>query len=89
MQLPLAAYLVSQLASSKPTSGHAELAGLAFGSVTFMGAAACCFELLHMGEDVVSEDKKGSLLYGTYLPFAVIRKFSFSSLCFCFLRCVI
>lgn len=28
-----------------------------------------------MGEDVVSEDKKGSLLYGTYLPFAVIRKF--------------
>ncbi|KAL5095092.1 hypothetical protein Trisim1_003698 [Trichoderma cf. simile WF8] len=77
VQLPLAAYLVYQLASSKPTSGHAELAGLAFGSVTFMGAAACCFELLHMGEDVVSEDKKGSLLYGTYLPFAVIRKFHF------------
>lgn len=77
VQLPLAAYLVSQLASSsnKPTSGPAELAGLAFGCVTFMGAAACCAELWHMGEDVVSADKKGPLLYGTYLPFAVIRKF--------------
>lgn len=75
MQLPLAAYLVSQLASKRATSGPAELAGLAFGSVTFMGAAACCFELLHMGDDMVSQDKKASLLYGTYLPFAVIRKF--------------
>ncbi|KAK1244467.1 hypothetical protein MKX07_003266 [Trichoderma sp. CBMAI-0711] len=73
VQLPLAAYLVSQLASSnKPTSGPAELAGLAFGCVTFMGAAACCAELWHMGEDVVSAEKKGPLLYGTYLPFAVI-----------------
>ncbi|KAL7948595.1 transmembrane protein 6/97 [Trichoderma barbatum] len=72
VQLPLAAYLVSQLASSKATSGPAELAGLAFGSVTFMGSAACCFELLHMGDDMVSADKKASLLYGTYLPFVVI-----------------
>ncbi|KAM0462043.1 hypothetical protein ACHAO4_001235 [Trichoderma viride] len=72
VQLPLAAYLVSQLASKRGTSGPAELAGLAFGSVTFMGAAACCFELLHMGADMVSEEKKASLLYGTYLPFAVI-----------------
>ncbi|KAL6866867.1 transmembrane protein 6/97 [Trichoderma novae-zelandiae] len=72
VQLPLAAYLVSQLASSRPTSGPAELAGLAFGSVTFMGAAACCAELWHMGEDVVSAENKGPLLYGTYLPFAVI-----------------
>ncbi|KAL7934298.1 transmembrane protein 6/97 [Trichoderma chlorosporum] len=72
VQLPLAAYLVHQLASSKPTSGPAELAGLAFGSVTFMGAAACCYELYHMGEDMVSAEKKASLLYGTYMPFAVI-----------------
>ncbi|PTB64787.1 hypothetical protein BBK36DRAFT_1123513 [Trichoderma citrinoviride] len=72
VQLPLAAYLVSQLSSKKPTSGPAELAGLAFGCVTFMGAAACCFELWHMGEDVLSAQKKGALLYGTYLPFAVI-----------------
>ncbi|GFP57491.1 hypothetical protein TASIC1_0008033200 [Trichoderma asperellum] len=72
VQLPLAAYLVSQLASRRATSGPAELAGLAFGSVTFMGAAACCFELFHMGDDMVSGEKKASLLYGTYLPFAVI-----------------
>jgi hypothetical protein len=84
VQLPLAAYLVSQLASNRGTSGPAELAGLAFGSVTFMGAAACCFELLHMGDDMVSEDKKASLLYGTYLPFAVIRKFPSLLLGVCF-----
>jgi hypothetical protein len=74
VQLPLAAYLVSQLASKRATSGPAELAGLAFGSVTFMGAAACCFELWHMGNDMVSEEKKGALLFGTYMPFAVIRE---------------
>ncbi|KAK5991333.1 hypothetical protein PT974_09614 [Cladobotryum mycophilum] len=72
VQLPLAAYLVYQLASRKPTTGPTELAGLAFGCVTGMGSAACFYELLHMGPELVSEDKKASLVYGTYLPFLVI-----------------
>ncbi|KAL7925718.1 transmembrane protein 6/97 [Trichoderma austrokoningii] len=72
VQLPLAAYLVSQLASRRATSGPAELAGLAHGSLTFMGSAACCFELFRMGDDMLSADKKASLLYGTYFPYVVI-----------------
>ncbi|KFA61999.1 hypothetical protein S40285_07906 [Stachybotrys chlorohalonatus IBT 40285] len=72
VQFPLAAYLVYQLASTKPTAGPTELAGLAFGCVTAMGAAACCAEVWHMGPDVLSEKHKPSLLYGTYLPFSIV-----------------
>ncbi|CAM1503116.1 Fc.00g078920.m01.CDS01 [Cosmosporella sp. VM-42] len=72
VQLPLTAYLVSQLASKKGSSGPAELAGLAYGCVTFMGSVACCAELWAMGPDLVKEEHKAKLLYGTYLPFVVI-----------------
>jgi hypothetical protein len=77
VQFPLAAYLTYKLMSSKPAAGATELAALVFGCVTAMGAAACCFEVWHMGPDVLSADKKPALLYGTYLPFSVIRKFPF------------
>ncbi|PNY23801.1 Uncharacterized protein TCAP_06258 [Tolypocladium capitatum] len=72
VQLPLAAYLVARLASWRRTSGSAELAGLAFGCLTAMGAATCCFDLWHMGPERVSAERKTMLLNGTYLPFAVI-----------------
>ncbi|KAK7418908.1 hypothetical protein QQX98_003611 [Neonectria punicea] len=71
-QFPLAAYLVSQLASKKPASGSGELAGLAFGCLTAMGSVACCFELWEMGPDMVKDEHKAKLFYGTYLPFVVI-----------------
>lgn len=74
VQFPLAAVLVSKLASTRRIDGVAELAGLAFGCLTFMGSVACCYELLHMGPGEVAPQKKASLLYGTYLPFVVIRK---------------
>lgn len=79
VQFPLAAYLVSRLASTRRMDGPAELAGLAFGCLTFMGSVACCYELLHMGPGEVAEDKKAKLLYGTYLPFVVIRELLSSS----------
>ena len=75
LQFPLAAFLVFKLARSSALDGSGELAGLAFGCLTFMGSAACCAELWYMGSDVVSAEKWGSLFYGTYLPFVIIRKF--------------
>ncbi|KAF7560936.1 hypothetical protein G7046_g3209 [Stylonectria norvegica] len=71
-QLPLAAYLVFQLAKTRSSSGTAELAGLASGCLTAMGSVACCFELWEMGPDMVKDEQKAILFYGTYLPFAVI-----------------
>lgn len=68
-------YLVYKLASLKPSSGPTELAGLAYGCVTFMGATACCYDIWHMGPDKVRPEAKAQLFWGTYLPFAVIRKF--------------
>lgn len=80
MQLPLALYLVYKLASQKVTSGETESAGLAFGCVTGMGSVTCCFHLWQLGEGVVSTEKKAMLFWGTYLPFAVVRKFNFITL---------
>ncbi|KAL6414571.1 hypothetical protein AUP68_01102 [Ilyonectria robusta] len=74
-QFPLAVYLVSQLSSKKASSGSAELAGLAFGCLTAMGSVACCFELWEMGPELVKDEHKAKLFYGTYMPFVVIRKF--------------
>ncbi|KAF4991989.1 hypothetical protein FDECE_13853 [Fusarium decemcellulare] len=72
VQFPLAAYLVYQLASKESTSGPAELAGLAFGCLTAMGSIACVSELAQMGPELVKEEHKTNLLYGTYLPFVII-----------------
>ncbi|ODA81124.1 hypothetical protein RJ55_04087 [Drechmeria coniospora] len=73
VQLPLAAYMLWQLSSKTGTSGPAELAGLVFGCLTAMGAATCCFDLSQMGPERVGAGQKMVLIYGTYLPFAVIR----------------
>ncbi|EEU42975.1 uncharacterized protein NECHADRAFT_106302 [Fusarium vanettenii 77-13-4] len=74
VQCPLAIYIVSQLSSKSPSSGATELAGLAFGCLTGMGTVACVSELIPMGPELVSEEHKTNLLYGTYLPFLIIRK---------------
>lgn len=74
VQLPLAAYLVYQLASLRRTRGPAELAALAFGCITAMNASVCCFDLWHMGPARLSPRHKATLFYGTYLPFAVVRE---------------
>lgn len=72
VQLPLTAYLVAELGSFRPTRGAAELAGLAYGCVTFMGAVACCAEIWRMGPDRVRGEHWGRLFWATYLPFCVI-----------------
>lgn len=74
VQLPLAVYLVRRLASPRPSSGSAELAGLVFGCVTALAAAVCCFDLWHMGPGDVSPRDKAVLLGALYLPFVVVRE---------------
>ncbi|KAI5459742.1 transmembrane protein 6/97 [Mariannaea sp. PMI_226] len=71
-QMPLAAFLVSRLASKKPTSGPVEVAGLAFACLTTMGSLACFCELLAMGPEMVKTEHKSKLLYATYGPFLAV-----------------
>ena len=71
VQFPLAVYLVSTLASP---SVRTELAALVFGSVTGMTSVTCLHYLWTLGEEVVSAEKKAMLIYGEYLPFAIIRR---------------
>ncbi|KAG6166618.1 hypothetical protein E4U11_008043 [Claviceps purpurea] len=79
VQFPLTAYLVWKFSQGlglglgqRRTSGPTELAGLAYGCVTFMGALACCCDLWHMGPERVRGDCWGRLFWGTYLPFCVV-----------------
>lgn len=75
MEFPLAVYLISQLSSSRPSSGPAELAGLVFGCLVGTSTFGCVMELWAMGPDMVKEELRTRLLFGTYLPFFIIRKF--------------
>ncbi|QUC20771.1 uncharacterized protein UV8b_05012 [Ustilaginoidea virens] len=72
LQLPLTAFLVYKLASSRPTSGPTELAGLVYGCVTALSSLACCLDIWHMGPERVRADKKEGLLWGAYFPYVVI-----------------
>ncbi len=47
--------------------GLAELARLAFGCLTFMGSAACCYELAHMGPGEVEAAKKQQAFFQQHL----------------------
>lgn len=73
-QFPLALYLVARLASRQRLAGPAELAGLAFACLTSMGSAACCAELYSMGPETLADEFRARILYGTYLPYAVVRE---------------
>ncbi|KAF4423678.1 hypothetical protein F53441_14266 [Fusarium austroafricanum] len=72
VQFPLAIYIVRNLAAKKPTSGPAEIAGLVYGCLTAMSSIACVAELLDMGPELVSEENKTNLVWGTYFPYALI-----------------
>ena len=77
VQLPLAACFVYDLVSSPRRSSfpRAEVVGVALGALNFMGSAVCCWELHCAPPGVLSAAQKIPLLYGQYLPFAVIRKY--------------
>lgn len=81
-QLPLTLYLVYRLSRLRlNTTGPTELAAVAYGCLTCMGSLACCFDIWHMGPDRVSDKQKWQLLWGTYLPFVVIRMSALSLPC--------
>lgn len=75
MLFPLALYLVPRLASGTRLGGPAELAGLAFGLLTAVTSAACVAELYAMGPETLAVENRVQIVFGTYLPYAVIRKF--------------
>ncbi|KAI9152115.1 hypothetical protein HJFPF1_09339 [Paramyrothecium foliicola] len=72
IQFPCAAYLIYNLASGKPSSGVTELAGLVYAVATSVCSGMCLSEVWSMGPEVVSAEKRTSLLFGTYGPYCVI-----------------
>ncbi|CEJ89990.1 hypothetical protein VHEMI05803 [[Torrubiella] hemipterigena] len=72
VQLPMGVYIVYSLMSGKPTTPAVELIFLIFGSITCMGSVACCAHIAQTPASILDASKKASLVYGTYLPFALI-----------------
>ncbi|PHH63667.1 hypothetical protein CDD81_5648 [Ophiocordyceps australis] len=71
VNLPLCLYLSRRLGTSK-TSGPVEIASLVLACISAMGATTCCVDLWHMGPNKLSPSKKPLLIYGVYMPFAII-----------------
>ena len=75
IQLPLAAYLVYNLSSRRAASGATELAAVVMGTIVSLSSAVCCYDTWCMGEDKITSARKAQLVYGTYLPFVIIREY--------------
>ena len=75
VQFPTAVYLIYKLSSVKPSTGPVELAGLVYAIATSICSGSCLAEVLSMGPEVLSAEKRTSLIFGTYGPYCVIRKY--------------
>ncbi|CVK90788.1 uncharacterized protein FPRN_07212 [Fusarium proliferatum] len=72
VQFPLALYLTYALLSKQRISGSAELAAVIYGVVTGLCTAIVCNDMWHLGPEAISHEAKQTLLFGAYLPYAVI-----------------
>ncbi|KAF4436828.1 hypothetical protein FACUT_6097 [Fusarium acutatum] len=72
VQFPLALYLTYVLLSKQQTSDSGELAGVVYGAVTGLCTAIVCNDMWHLGPEVIAHEAKQTLLFGAYLPYAVI-----------------
>ncbi|KAF5007887.1 hypothetical protein FDECE_5802 [Fusarium decemcellulare] len=72
VQFPLALYLTRALLSKQRLSGAGELAAIVYGIVTGLCTAIVCNDMWHLGPDVISHRSKQTLLFGAYLPYAII-----------------
>ncbi|KAF4970225.1 hypothetical protein FSARC_2690 [Fusarium sarcochroum] len=75
VQFPLALYLTRGLLSKERLSGAGELATVVYGVVTGLCTAIVCNDMWHLGPEVITDEAKQMLLYGAYLPYAVIPVF--------------
>ncbi|KAM0563075.1 hypothetical protein ACHAPJ_001921 [Fusarium lateritium] len=75
VQFPLALYLTRALLSSQRLSGAGELGTVVYGTVTGLCTAIVCNDMWHLGPEVITHEAKQTLLFGAYLPYAVIPVF--------------
>lgn len=74
IQFPFAVYLLYSMASSKLSSGAAELAGVVYGSVVGLSTLLVCYDIWYLPEALLEVAKRDVLLWQVYLPFGVAGK---------------
>jgi hypothetical protein len=81
IQFPFALYLTRRLVAKQPLSGAGELATLVYGLTTGLCTAVVCYNMWHLGPEIISPQAKQTLLFGAYLPYAVIREYNTARRC--------
>lgn len=74
VQFPLALNLTRALVAKEPLTGADELIANAYGLVTGLCTAVVCHDMWYLGPEIISAQAKRTLLFGAYLPYAVLRK---------------
>jgi hypothetical protein len=77
-QFPLAVYLIYKMLQKRPIDAPAEVAGLAFGCLNFMGSTITTFELWHMLPATFAPGQQNKLIYTEFGPYAVICELNHS-----------
>ncbi|KAH6871408.1 transmembrane protein 6/97 [Thelonectria olida] len=75
IQFPLALYLTRGLVVKQPLSGAGELATLVYSLTTGLCTAIVCYNMWHLGPETITSQAKQTLLFGAYLPYAIIPLF--------------
>ncbi|KAJ4266114.1 hypothetical protein NW762_004092 [Fusarium torreyae] len=75
VRFPLALHLTRALLYKQRLSGAGELGTVVYGAVTGLCTAIVCNDMWHLGPEVITREAKQILLFGAYLPYAVIPVF--------------
>ncbi|KAH7163353.1 transmembrane protein 6/97 [Dactylonectria estremocensis] len=72
VQFPLALYLTRTLFGKQQLNGAGELAANVYGIVTGLCTAVVCHDMWYLDPEIISYQAKQTLLFGAYLPYAVL-----------------
>ncbi|KAH8665466.1 transmembrane protein 6/97 [Ilyonectria robusta] len=72
VQFPLALSLTRALVAKGPLNGADELMANVYGLVTGLCTAVVCHDMWYLGPEIISAQAKQTLLFGAYLPYAVL-----------------
>ncbi|KAH7171253.1 hypothetical protein EDB81DRAFT_851885 [Dactylonectria macrodidyma] len=72
VQFPMALYLARALFGKQQLNSAGGLTANVYGIVTGLCTAVVCHDMWYLGPEIISHQAKQTLLFGAYLPYAVL-----------------